>query len=161
VLFGVTTQLRWCAGGEAGDLILGSMIIAVKSGDIGAYTFGRLFGRRKMAPRLSPNKTWAGAFGALFTAALGSIAWQQIATPIFNGNWQPCPWCWAAAYGLVLGLAGMIGDLCESLIKRDMGAKDSAPLLPGLGGVLDFLDSILFAGPIAYLWWQVLPLAKW
>ena len=161
VLLGVTAQLRWVAGPEAGYLAFGSLVIAVKSGDVGAYTLGRLFGRRKMAPRLSPGKTWTGAFGALVAASLTSVLWLQFATPLFNTEWQSCAWYWAAVYGLVLGLTGLIGDLCESLVKRDVGAKDSASLLPGFGGVLDLLDSFLFAGPVAYLLWNILPLATW
>jgi phosphatidate cytidylyltransferase len=62
-------------------------------------------------------------------------------------------------YGLIIGLVGLVGDLCESLIKRDVGRKDSAALMPGFGGLLDLLDSILYAGPVAYVLWRTLPLA--
>ena len=61
-------------------------------------------------------------------------------------------------YGVVLGVVGLVGDLCESLIKRDMGQKDAAALMPGFGGLLDLLDSILYTGPVAYVLWVVLPL---
>jgi phosphatidate cytidylyltransferase len=63
-------------------------------------------------------------------------------------------------YGIIMGLVGLIGDLCESLIKRDVGQKDSAPLFPGFGGLLDLLDSVIYAGPVAYLLWLTLPLAS-
>lgn len=157
-LLAATVQLRWVAGAELGYLALGSMVIATKMGDTGAYTFGRLFGKRKMAPRLSPGKTWAGFVGALVGAALGAAVWLRFATPLFDTA-RPLPgWGWCLLYGALLGLVGLVGDLCESLIKRDMGQKDAAPLMPGFGGLLDLLDSILFAGPAAYGLWLLLPL---
>ena len=159
VLLAVTTQLRWVAGAHAGYFVLGSLVIAAKCGDIGAYTLGRLFGKRKMIPRLSPGKTWMGFWGALLGAALGAWAWLSFAPPLFGDAVKPAPAGWAILYGVILGLAGLIGDLCESLIKRDVGQKDSAPLFPGFGGLLDLLDSVLYAGPVAYVLWLTLPLA--
>lgn len=161
VLLGVATQLRWVAGADAGYLVIGSLLVVVKSGDIGAYFLGRFIGRRKMAPHLSPGKTWAGAVGALIGSALGGVLWLQYATPLFNRAWSPPEWYWAAIYGLILGVVGVIGDLCESLIKRDVGKKDSASLFPGFGGLLDLADSVLYAGPVAYILWKALPLAAW
>jgi phosphatidate cytidylyltransferase len=153
VLLAVTTQLRWVAGTEWGYFVLGSLVIAAKCGDIGAYTLGRLFGKRKMIPRLSPGKTWMGFWGAILGAALGAWAWLTFAPPLFGDAVQPAPPLWAILYGVILGLVGLIGDLCESLIKRDVGQKDSAPLFPGFGGLLDLLDSVLYAGPVAYVLW--------
>jgi phosphatidate cytidylyltransferase len=161
VLLAVTAQLRWVAGAAAGYLVLGSLVIATKCGDIGAYTLGRLFGKRKMIPRLSPGKTWMGALGALLGSGLAAWAWLQFATPRFVPGGRPPEWYWSVLYGIVLGGVGLIGDLCESLIKRDMGQKDSAPLLPGFGGLLDLIDSVIYAGPVAYLLWLALPLATW
>lgn len=158
VLTSVTAQLRWVAGADAGYLALGSLVVCTKSGDTMAYTFGRLFGRRKMAPLLSPGKTWAGAAGALVGGALGAWAWLHFGTAWLAPHRTPCAAHWALLFGVVMGLAGMIGDLCESLIKRDLGRKDSAPLLPGFGGLLDLLDSVIFAGPVAYVLWLTLPL---
>lgn len=158
VLLTVTARLRWVAGADAGYLALSSLVIAAKCGDIGGYTLGRLFGRKKLVPQLSPGKTWMGGYGALLGAALGSWAWLRWGTGLFNDSWIPCAWYWSVLYGLIIGLVGLVGDLCESLIKRDVGQKDSAPLLPGFGGLLDLLDSILYAGPIAYVLWSVLPL---
>ncbi|HID24523.1 MAG TPA: phosphatidate cytidylyltransferase [Planctomycetaceae bacterium] len=159
LLISVTAQLRWIAGTSAGYLALGSLVIAVKMGDTGAYMLGRLFGRKKLAPRLSPAKTWMGAFGAVLFAGLGAVCWLRLAPPLFDRHWPPVAWHWAALYGALLGLAGLIGDLCESLIKRGADEKDSAPLLPGLGGLLDMLDSILLAGPVALALWWLFPLA--
>jgi phosphatidate cytidylyltransferase len=161
VLLSVTAQLRWVAGSQAGYLVIGSLIIAAKCGDSCAYFLGRLWGNKKMAPRLSPGKTWVGAWGALLGSGLGSWAWLQFATPLFDASWEPCSWYWSALYGMIIGVTGLIGDLCESLIKRDMETKDSAPLMPGFGGLLDLLDSILYAGPVAYVLWLVLPLNTW
>lgn len=149
----LTAQLRWVQGAGAGYYVLASMIIATKMGDVGAYTAGRLFGKRKMAPSLSPGKTWAGFGGALIGAALGAWGWLHLAAPLFPGVSAP-PTGWSLLYGVTLGLVGLGGDLCESLIKRDMQQKDAAALMPGFGGLLDLLDSILFAGPVAFLFWQ-------
>lgn len=161
VLLIVTAQLRWVAGAQAGYLALGSLVIAAKMGDIGGYTIGRLFGRAKLVPTLSPGKTRAGGVGALCGAGLGAWLWLTFATPLFNPDWPVCAWYWAVLYGVVVGLVGLVGDLCESLIKRDVEKKDSATLMPGFGGLLDLLDSILYAGPVAYLLWLLLPLASW
>ncbi len=160
-LLGITSQLRWVAGSEAGYLVLGSLLIAAKTCDIGAYTFGRLFGKTKMAPLLSPGKTWAGAVGGVATSTMATWAWLTFVPPLFNADWKPSP-AWAACvYGAVVGLTGMVGDLCESLLKRDAGKKDSAALFPGFGGLLDLLDSVLYAGPVAYALWVWLPLKSW
>lgn len=156
-LLAVTAQLRWVRGSEAGYYVLASMVIATKMGDVGAYTLGRLFGRRKMAPHLSPGKTWAGFFGALLGGGLGGGLWLTFGGALFEGVDSPPSMPWSIAYGVVLGFVGLIGDLCESLIKRDMGQKDAAALMPGFGGLLDLIDSILFAGPVAWLCWSTLP----
>ena len=92
---------------------------------------------------------------------MAAWAWLQFATPRFVPGGRPPEWYWSVLYGIVLGGVGLIGDLCESLIKRDMGQKDSAPLLPGFGGLLDLIDSVIYAGPVAYLLWLALPLATW
>ncbi len=158
VLLAMTVQLRWIASAEAGYLVLGSLVISVKCGDIGAYTLGRLFGKKKMVPKLSPGKTWMGFWGALIGASAGACLWLHYAPEQFNSDWKPCSTTLAIIYGLILGLIGLIGDLCESLIKRDLGQKDSAALMPGFGGLLDLLDSVLYAGPVAWLLWKLLPL---
>jgi phosphatidate cytidylyltransferase len=161
LLLAVTAQLRWQAGAQAGYLLLGSLIVTAKVGDIFAYTFGRLFGKRKMSPLLSPGKTWAGFVGAMAGSMLASWLWLTCVTPRFDAGWSPPP-AWASlTYGLVVGLAALVGDLCESLIKRDVGKKDSAPLMPGFGGLLDLLDSVLYAGPVALVLWRILPLQTW
>lgn len=158
LLISVTAQLRWLGKGQAGYLALASVVIATKCGDIGGYTLGRLFGKRKLVPLLSPGKTWMGALGAVLGASLGSWAWLHFGPSLFRDSWQPCPMEWAVAYGAALGVIGLIGDLAESLVKRDVGAKDASNLLPGFGGLLDLLDSVLYSGPVALVLWHVLPL---
>jgi phosphatidate cytidylyltransferase len=165
LLLCLTVRLRWVGADPLeqarGYYVLGSLIVAVKCGDTGAYTFGRLFGRRKMSPLLSPGKTWAGAVGALIVAGLGSWLWLQFGPRLFGASWTPGSSLFCVLYGVLLALAGIVGDLCESLIKRDLGKKDAAALLPGFGGLIDLTDSVVFAGPIAYLLWQTLPLVTW
>jgi len=158
VFVSLTVQLRWIDGGKLGYLPLASLVVATKCGDTSAYFAGRAFGKTKLSPLISPGKTRAGAVGAFIGAGLGSWAWIHFATGWLT-NAKPGPWYWAILYGLILGVVGLVGDLAESLIKRDVGQKDSAPLLPGFGGLLDLLDSVIFTGPVAYALWMVLPLA--
>lgn len=157
----MTSQLRWIAGAQAGYLVLGSLLIAVKCGDTSAYFLGRAFGKKKMTPYLSPGKTWMGGLGAILGAALGSLLWFSFVTPYFGDGWEPPAWYWSILYGTILGVVGIVGDLCESLIKRDVEKKDAAELMPGFGGVLDLLDSVLYTGPMALVLWLLLPLRTW
>jgi phosphatidate cytidylyltransferase len=154
LLLSFVVQLRLFGSNIEGLLALVSLIAVVKMCDTGAYTVGRLIGRHKMTPRLSPGKTWEGAIGGLLFAVVGSWAVFELLAPHLNGRTPDSlePWRWIA-YGLIVGGAGIFGDLAESLLKRDTGHKDSSPWMPGFGGVLDVLDSILFAAPVAYLCW--------
>ncbi|TWU28524.1 phosphatidate cytidylyltransferase [Bythopirellula polymerisocia] len=139
-----------------GMLVLFSMIAVVKFTDIGAYFAGRIWGRHKMAPVLSPGKTWEGAAGGMLLAVVASLfCLGPLGRMIdFSTNREWPMWlAGAVGYGFVVGLAGMLGDLAESLLKRDAGVKDSSDWLPGFGGVLDLMDSLLIAGPVAYLLW--------
>jgi phosphatidate cytidylyltransferase len=147
VLMAVLVQFRMFFGIVA----LATLVAVVKMGDIGGYTVGRLFGRHKMAPVISPGKTIEGAAGHLAFSALGAwacLTWLDV--PFAVSWWQP------VAFGLIVGAAGLVGDLAESLLKRDVGSKDSSTWLPGFGGVLDVLDSILLAGPVGWVCWVVL-----
>jgi phosphatidate cytidylyltransferase len=107
-----------------------------------------------MAPVLSPGKTIEGALGGIAFACLGSWLALDVLFPAMTGGDELPPRLWLA-YGAVIGLCGMAGDLAESLLKRDVGRKDSSDWLPGFGGVLDLLDSVLFAAPVAYVWWNL------
>ena len=136
-----------------------AMIAAAKGADVAAYLAGSTFGRRKMAPALSPGKTWEGAAGAVAGALVASwivlvalrrtLAIPDGSTAMPLGGW--------AAHGILVAIAGMAGDLAESLLKRETGIKDSGTTLGALGGVLDLVDSLLFAAPVAWLLWTVAP----
>lgn len=128
-----------------------SLIAVVKAGDIAAYAVGSLLGRQRLAPRLSPGKTWEGAAASLVASI--AMAWVVIEWCGAGRAGRPCGgWL---AYGLLVGIAGMAGDLAESLVKRDLGAKDSGRSLGGMGGFLDLVDSLLLAGPVAWLLWAL------
>jgi phosphatidate cytidylyltransferase len=117
-------------------------IFVVKSADIGAYTIGKTFGKRPFSPRISPKKTWEGMTGAVIFAIIVSV--------IFGWVCGIMPLLWSAVFGFCFAFLGQMGDLLESIIKRDAGAKDSASSVPGFGGVLDVIDSPLATAPIAY-----------
>jgi phosphatidate cytidylyltransferase len=159
-LLGFLIQLRLLpVGGDVsrgGMVAMLSMILVVKATDIGAFTAGHLWGRHKLAPKLSPGKTWEGVIGGLALAvlwawlSLGPIAGRMgIESKLTGTSWIVA----TIGYGLVVGVAGIFGDLAESLLKRDAGVKDSSSWLPGFGGVLDLLDSLLVAAPVAYWFW--------
>ncbi len=159
-LLGFLIQLRLLsvAGNTSrgGLLAMLSMIVVVKMTDIGAYTAGRLWGRHKMAPTLSPGKTWEGIAGGLVFALAGAfLAMGPLASSlgIAIGHEGPLHNAQVFLYAMVVGCAGIVGDLAESLLKRDAGVKDSSAWLPGFGGVLDLLDSLLVAAPAAYFCW--------
>ena len=156
-LLAVIAQFRWFPSPALGYFAIGSVIIAAKSGDIMAYTFGRLWGKRKMVPTLSPGKTWMGGFGAIVGSCLGGWLWLTFGGRLFDATPTASSLLCVLSYSASMGVVGLIGDLCESLIKRDCEKKDSAQLLPGFGGLLDLLDSPLFAGPVALAWWVFWP----
>jgi len=119
------------------------VIFAVTGNDTGALISGMLFGKHKMSPRVSPNKTWEGFAGGL---VLGTVAAAVLAYFILDGAWIT-----GALVGLAAALAAVIGDLAESAIKRDISVKDMSSFLPGHGGILDRIDSMLVAAPVAYV----------
>jgi phosphatidate cytidylyltransferase len=122
-------------------VILLMLLASAKLGDVAAYFVGTFAGRHKMAPLTSPNKTWEGAAASLAASVIVALIFGLVG---------PYPAAWAAVFGLIAGVSGQLGDLAESRIKRDAGAKDSASLIPAFGGVLDTLDSLLLAGPACY-----------
>ncbi|HEV3079818.1 MAG TPA: phosphatidate cytidylyltransferase [Gemmataceae bacterium] len=152
-------QLRWLPdpananegqSGSRATIALAMAIFVPKCCDIGAYFTGRWLGRHPMAPVLSPKKTWEGAAGGLTAAIAAALAFDLIGgLALFPGGLLV-----AAAFGLTVGTAGMLGDLAESLIKRDCQRKDASQGVPGFGGVLDVVDSIVFAAPVTYWWFR-------
>ena len=134
----------WVLTAERGGAALAAgLILIVKFGDIGAYTAGMLAGRRKLIPWLSPGKTIEGAGGAVAGSMLAGVVLASLIESIPG---------WAGLLlGAVLGVIGALGDLFESLLKREAGWKDSGRTLPGMGGLLDVLDSLLLAGPVVWM----------
>jgi len=135
--------------GRGGLLVL-VFLGSTKLGDVAAYFGGRAFGRHKMAPSISPGKTWEG-FAFSFVGAIGGaylMSWilsRFYPHGPFNGWWQPFVW------GLVLGPFGVGGDLAESCMKRDAAMKDSGTAMGGFGGFLDIYDALVLAAPVAYV----------
>jgi phosphatidate cytidylyltransferase len=121
-----------------------TFIGTVVCSDVGGYVAGVLAGRHPMAPSVSPKKSWEGMAGSLLACALAGAA--LLCFGYDNGVWWE-----GVVYGLAIAVAATLGDLTESMIKRDLGVKDMSSLLPGHGGLMDRLDSLLFAAPVAYL----------
>ncbi len=115
--------------------------------DTAAYFIGRAFGRHKLAPKISPGKTWEGAIAGLFVAVIISLIFY-LDTPLQ----LPLDFIQLIILGLLISVFGQLGDLAESLLKRSTGVKDSGKLMPGHGGLLDRMDSVVFAGAVVYLY---------
>ena len=118
--------------------------------DTGAYFVGRAYGRRKLAPAISPNKTLEGALGGLIAGALGAVFAKAVFDYLPGRLSHDLSYSAAVIFGIVIAAAGIVGDLVESLLKRDAEVKDAGRLLPGVGGVLDRVDSALLAIPVTY-----------
>ncbi len=131
-----------------GKLYVLYFILVTKFSDTGAYAVGSLIGRHKMIPRISPGKTWEGFAGAILISTLVSLLF----TRFLGERMQGMNWIHAVSLGVLLSVCAVVGDLIESLFKREAGVKDSGLLFPGIGGILDLLDSLLFNAPIMYLY---------
>ena len=134
-------------------LALALTVFVPKGNDIGAYftgkfLTGRVLGRTPLTPLLSPKKTWQGAIGGMIVSVAVALGINELGPVLPFGRLG------AIGFGLSVGLAGVLGDLAESLIKRDLQAKDASKSVPGFGGVLDVIDSLLFAAPVAWLWFR-------
>lgn len=134
--------------GVNGKLFLIYFVLVTKFSDTGAYAVGSLIGKHKMIPRISPGKTWEGFGGAVFLSTAASLVFVYfLGSKMAGMNYVN-----AAILGVVLSVTAVIGDLVESLFKREAGVKDSGKFFPGIGGLLDLLDSILFNAPIMYIY---------
>jgi phosphatidate cytidylyltransferase len=152
-LFNFTTKIvyltrRSSTGALTGQFYVLYLIAVTKFSDMGAYLVGSVIGRHLMVPHISAKKTWEGFFGALAFALLCSLALFKL----MPGHLSALSWTHATVLGLLLGFAAIIGDLAESIIKRSTDVKDSGNLLPGIGGALDLVDSLLFTAPLLFFY---------
>ncbi len=126
---------------DNGPMLVAYIILVTKIGDVGAYFIGRSLGRHKLIPRISPNKTVEGTIGGLLCSLIMSVAMHMVVgMTLMQGVFV----------GLFMGVLGQVGDLAESLLKRDCDVKDAGKHVPGFGGMLDVIDSLLFNVPIFY-----------
>jgi phosphatidate cytidylyltransferase len=143
-----------------GGVLLIFPLVLTWASDIGAYFVGRALGKRKLIPSVSPGKTVAGAVGGLVASML--VAWlyaRSVLVPVANLGFSP----WGAlGFGALISIAAQIGDLFESLLKREGRVKDSSHIIPGHGGILDRFDSLIFVLPVAYLLlgWLPIPVVR-
>ncbi len=139
---------RSSSGAVTGQFYCLYLIAVTKFSDMGAYLVGSAVGRHLMVPHISAKKTWEGFFGALAFALLASLMLFKL----MPGHLAALNWTHATVLGLLLGFAAVVGDLAESIIKRSAGVKDSGNFLPGIGGALDLVDSLLFTAPLLFFY---------
>jgi phosphatidate cytidylyltransferase len=150
-LFNFVALLAFMPGHTVENRYLLVYLLAVtKFSDVGAYVIGSLFGRHKMIPRISPGKTWEGFAGAMGTSLGISVAMTHLLGP----RMPQISMTDSVILGLLLPLVSVVGDLAESVVKRDASIKDSGNTIPGIGGALDLIDSILFTAPVLYFYLQ-------
>lgn len=133
---------------DTGRLLILYLLIVVKMTDVGAFFVGSLIGKHKLIPRVSPGKTWEGFFGGVLVAVIASCSFCYLVEGKFGLIRMDMTH--AVILGVVLALAGVVGDLFESVIKRSVSEKDSGTVVPGMGGVLDVIDSLLFGAPVLF-----------
>jgi phosphatidate cytidylyltransferase len=137
-------KIRFLPGGSG---LLSLVLLATKLGDIGAYLIGIRFGKTPLMPRISPNKSVEGSIGGLLFSVLGAFVCKTFTEFSYSH---------LLFIGILLGILGQLGDLSESLMKRDCQVKDSGNILPGMGGILDQLDSLLFTAPVFYFYLSII-----
>ena len=152
-LFNFTTKILYLTPRASNGVVTGQfyvlyLIAVTKFSDMGAYLTGSLIGRHLMTPHISARKTWEGFCGALVFALLCSL----LLFKLMPGHLSMLTWTHATVLGLLLGFAAVIGDLAESIIKRSTDVKDSGNFLPGIGGALDLIDSLLFTAPLLFFY---------
>lgn len=140
---------EFAVGARAGTALVMFPVVVTWLNDSGAYFFGRRFGRARLMPTVSPRKTWAGAYGGALTSVLATWALAALVLP----SWAHLTLgiTGILVVGVMLSVAAQVGDLAESMFKREAGVKDSSSLIPGHGGVLDRVDSLLFTLPVGYV----------
>lgn len=145
-LFSFLIRVRYLLPGFEGIKLMSFIIILTKAGDIGALLVGSVWGKHPLFPRVSPNKSIEGSLGSFCFSIAAAVACYPLLPEGMFPVWK------VAMMGAFFGGMGQLGDICESLIKRDCNIKDSGKFLPGLGGVLDIIDSLLFSVPLFYLY---------
>ena len=138
--------------GHDGRYLALFVTMTTKFGDMGAYAVGSVFGRSRMIPHISPAKSWEGFYGAIlgcFVAVVGLMLWAP-------EKLAPLTWTTALILAPIVAVVGVVGDLAESVLKRCHGIKDSGHKLPGIGGILDLTDSLLFTSPVVYAYLMLL-----
>jgi phosphatidate cytidylyltransferase len=153
-LFCFLPKIKYLFGADGpGWLFVFYTVVVTKFCDIGAYVTGRLFGRHKMIPRISPNKTWEGIIGGIAISVAASVAtFKYLEYPLPRISQFGFSYYDSLIVGVLLAVLGAAGDLIESLFKRETRVKDSGGVLPGIGGALDLIDSLLFTAPILYVY---------
>jgi phosphatidate cytidylyltransferase len=152
-LFNFMTKILYVVPRSPEGAVMGQfyclyLIAVTKFSDMGAYLTGTVIGRHPLIPHISPKKTWEGFFGAMGFSLLASL----LLFKLMPGHLSVLSWTHATVLGLLLGFAAVIGDLAESIIKRSTGVKDSGNMLPGIGGALDLIDSLLFTAPLLFFY---------
>ncbi|MGD8700140.1 MAG: phosphatidate cytidylyltransferase [Gemmatimonadales bacterium] len=145
-------SLGGTGAGWSGTAVLFLPVAITWLGDSAAYSVGRAIGRHKLSPVISPKKTWEGAIAGLVATAAGAALYIELTRPL--APWSMSMWQ-VLLFGAVVSIAGQVGDLFESRFKRDCAVKDSSNLLPGHGGALDRVDSLLFVFPFAYAFLRI------
>lgn len=140
---------RFTVDALGGTLFVALPVVLTWLNDSGAFFFGKAFGKKKLMPSVSPGKTWAGAVGALGVSVLST--WLLVRFVIGPATGLGMTMGGVVIFGLAISAAAQVGDLVESMLKREAGVKDSSSLIPGHGGVLDRVDSLLFTVPLAYV----------
>ena len=128
------------SAGGAGLVLF--LVFLTQFNDVAQYVWGKLFGKHKIVPKVSPNKTWQGFLGGVFTTTVCAVLLSGLLTPLSLPM--------AVAAGLLISISGFIGDVTISALKRDIGVKDSGSLLPGHGGILDRVDSLTYTAPLFF-----------
>jgi phosphatidate cytidylyltransferase len=152
-LFNFMTKILYMTPRSSTGIITGQfyclyLIVVTKFSDMGAYLTGSLIGKHQMVPHISPKKTWEGFCGALALSLFASVGLYKL----MPDHLSILTSTHAVILGLLLGFAAIVGDLAESIIKRSTGVKDSGNFLPGIGGALDLIDSLLFTAPLLFFY---------
>ncbi|MCL2289827.1 MAG: phosphatidate cytidylyltransferase [Bacteroidetes bacterium] len=151
IIMPVALLIYWCIVLNAINIMVALFIILCMNDSL-AYVFGISFGKHKLWPKVSPKKSWEGFFGGLICTM--AAAWFLIHIPYFQNDVFINPYLWMG-FTFVVIIAGTFGDLAESMVKRFANQKDSGAILPGHGGVLDRIDSVLFAVPAGFIYWVI------